>query len=57
MAAAAGVNLGQVVRVSDVTFSGYQSPSFGLKSAAADTQVPLGELNLTVTVEVVYAIV
>jgi uncharacterized protein YggE len=57
MAAAAGVKLGQVVRVSDVTFSGYQSPSFGLKSAAADSQVPLGELNLTVTVEVVYAIV
>ncbi|GAC1471277.1 MAG: SIMPL domain-containing protein [Candidatus Dormibacteraceae bacterium] len=57
MAAAAGVRLGPVVRVSDVTFSGYPSMSFAPKSAAADSsQLPVGELNLTVTVEVAYAI-
>jgi uncharacterized protein YggE len=57
MAAAAGVKLGQVVRVSDVTFSGYPSASFSPKAAAGDsTQIPVGELNLTVTVEVAYAI-
>lgn len=57
MAAAAGVRLGQVVRVSDVTFSGYSSGSFGPKAAAADSsQVPAGELSVTVTVEVAYAI-
>ena len=57
MAAAAGVKLGQVVRVSDVTFSGYPSASYGLKATAADSsQLPVGELNLTVTVEVAYAI-
>jgi uncharacterized protein YggE len=57
MAAAAGVKLGQVVRVSDVTFSGYRSASFSPRAGAADsTQVPVGELNLTVTVEVAYAI-
>jgi uncharacterized protein YggE len=57
MASAAGVKLGQVFRVSDVTFSGYSSASFAPKAAAADTsQLPAGELNVTVTVEVVYAI-
>ena len=57
MAAAAGVKLGQVVRVSDVTFSGYASASFSPKAGAADSsQLPVGELNLTVTVEVAYAI-
>jgi uncharacterized protein YggE len=58
MASAAGVKLGQVVRISDVTFSGYPSASFSTKAGAADatTQIPVGELNLTVTVEVAYAI-
>jgi uncharacterized protein YggE len=57
MAAAAGVKLGQVVRISDVSFSGYQSAGYDLKaSAPAATQVPVGELNVTVTVEVAYAI-
>jgi uncharacterized protein YggE len=57
MAGAAGVKLGQVLRVSDVTFSGYQSSGYDLKTAApASTQVPVGELNVTVTVEVAYAI-
>jgi uncharacterized protein YggE len=56
MASAAGVKLGQVVRVSDVTFSGYPSASFAAKAAADSSQLPVGELNLTVTVEVAYAI-
>jgi uncharacterized protein len=57
MAAAAGVKLGQVLRVSDVSFSGYASPAYDIKAAApASTQVPVGELNVTVTVEVAYAI-
>ena len=57
MAAAAGVKLGQVLRVSDVSFAGYSSSSYGISAAApATTQVPAGELNVTVTVEVAYAI-
>lgn len=57
MATAAGVRLGQVLRVSDVSFSGYQSSGYDIKAAApASTQVPVGELNVTVTVEVAYAI-
>lgn len=57
MAGAAGVKLGQLIRVSSVTFSGY--PMSGNMARAADsvsTQVPVGELNVTVTVEVAYAI-
>jgi len=57
MAAAAGVKLGQVLRVSDVTFSGYPTAGYDIKAAApASTQVPIGELNVMVTVEVAYAI-
>jgi len=57
MAAAAGVKLGQVLRVSDVSFSGYQSSGYDIKAAApASTEVPVGELNVSVTVEVAYAI-
>jgi len=58
MAAAAGVKLGQVVRVSDVSFSGYPAASYDMKAAAGPvpTQLPVGELNVTVTVEVAYAI-
>jgi uncharacterized protein YggE len=59
MAAAAGVRLGQVLRVSDATFSGYPSAGYDIKAGAAapaSTQVPVGELNVTVTVEVAYAI-
>jgi len=61
MASAAGVQLGAVIRVSD-TASNYRSP-FGYNYAApaaadklAVTQVPLGELDVQVTVEVDYAI-
>jgi uncharacterized protein YggE len=58
MAAAAGVKLGQVVRISDVSFSGYPSAGYDMKAGApaASTQLPVGELNVTVTVEVAYAI-
>jgi uncharacterized protein YggE len=58
MAAAAGVKLGQVVRISDVSFAGYPSAGYDMKAAATpiSTQIPVGELNVTVTVEVAYAI-
>jgi len=58
MAAAAGVKLGQVERISDVSFSGYPSAGYDMKLAApsAPTQLPVGDLNVTVTVEVAYAI-
>jgi uncharacterized protein YggE len=57
MAGAAGVTLGQLIRVSDVTSSGYPSPVYGVRAAdSGSTQLPVGELNVTVTVEVAYAI-
>lgn len=57
MAAAAGVKLGQVLHVGDVSFSGYSSGRYDIAAAApAATQVPAGELNVMVTVEVTYAI-
>ena len=61
MASAAGVRLGAVIRVTD-TASNFRAPfnqySYGA-AAASDksvTQVPLGELDVQVTVEVDYAI-
>jgi uncharacterized protein len=57
MAGAAGVKLGQLIRVSSVSFSA--SPGPGYEARAADsvsTQVPVGELSVTVTVEIAYAI-
>jgi uncharacterized protein YggE len=57
MATAAGVKLGQVVRVSDVTFSGSPAARFDFSGAApASTQLPVGDLNLSISVEVAYAI-
>ena len=57
MAGAAGVTLGQLIRVSDVTSSGYPSPMYGIRAAdSGSTQLPVGELNVTVTVEVAYTI-
>jgi len=59
MASAAGVQLGGVIRVTD-TASSYRAPSpYAYGGAAVDksvTQVPLGELDVQVTVEVDYAI-
>jgi len=58
MAGAAGVKLGKVLRVSDLSFSGYQSKNYDLGGAAApaSTQVPVGQLDVQVSVEVDFAI-
>ena len=57
MASAAGVKVGQVLRVSDLaTNARYPLPmSFG--AASAPTQVPVGELDVQVSVEVDFALV
>jgi len=57
MASAAGVRLGQVIQVSDLsTQSRYPQPvSYGA-AAAPVTQVPVGDLEIQVTVEVDFAI-
>ncbi len=58
MAGAAGVKLGKVLRVSDLSLSGYQSRNYDLGAAAApaSTQVPVGQLDVQVSVEVDFAI-
>jgi uncharacterized protein len=58
MAGAAGVKLGKVLRVSDLSVSGYRSPNYDLGGAAAptSTQVPVGQLDVQVSVEVDFAI-
>jgi uncharacterized protein len=58
MANAAGVKLGNVLRVTDLTSSGYASPAYDIKGAApaASSQVPVGQLDLQVSVEVDFAI-
>jgi uncharacterized protein YggE len=57
MAGAAGVKLGKVLRVSDLNASGYSSANFDVKGAApASTQVPVGQLDVQVAVEVDFAI-
>jgi len=57
MAAAAGVKLGKVLRVSDLSTSGYSSANFDIKGgAAASTQVPVGQLDVQAAVEVDFAI-
>ncbi len=59
MADAAGVKLGQVIRVSDLSAYG-GSPVYGnldyAHAAAVPTQVPVGVLDVQVTVEVDFAI-
>jgi hypothetical protein len=57
MADAAGVKLGQVIRVSDLSTDGtpITSGSFDVPSAIP-TQIPVGELDVQVTVEVDFAI-
>ena len=63
MADAAGVRLGQVMRVSDVSSYGgtpmYGSFDLSGKAAAAvpTTQIPVGELDVQVTVEVDFTII
>jgi len=57
MASAAGVSLGQVVRVSDLSTATQFPPQFAVGAATAPvTQVPVGQLDVQVTVEVDYAI-
>jgi len=58
MASAAGVKLGQVIRVSDLASSGSPTARYDIAAAQAPaaTQLPVGELNVAVTVEVDFAI-
>ena len=61
MADAAGVQLGQVMRVSDVSSYGSRADvrarlTPAPSAMAAPTQIPVGELDVQVTVEVDFAI-
>ena len=56
MAKAAGVQLGQVLAVSDFTTGGRTPVASFAPAADAGTQVPVGQLDITVTVEVDFAI-
>lgn len=57
MAAAAGVRLGQVIQVSDLaSYSRFPAPASYGAAQSAPTQVPVGELQVQVTVEVDFAI-
>ncbi len=58
MAGAAGVKLGKVLRVSDLSVTGYRSANYdvGASAAPASTQVPVGQLDVQVSVEVDFAI-
>lgn len=59
MASAAGVQLGQIIRIADSSTS-YRPPSpYSFAAGAADkavTQVPVGNLEIEITVEVDYSI-
>jgi len=57
MAGAAGVKLGKVLHISDLSYSGLSSGNYQIKGAApADTQLPVGQLDVQVSVEVDFAI-
>ena len=56
MATAAGVKLGKVVRVRDVTSPSYPSAGFASVNAGSASQVPVGQLDVRVSVEVAFAI-
>jgi uncharacterized protein YggE len=58
MAGAAGVKLGKVLRVSDLSVTGYRSAIYdvGASAAPVSTQVPVGQLDVQVSVEVDFAI-
>ncbi len=57
MANAAGVKLGKVLRVSDLSTAGYPSANYDIRGTApAATQVPVGQLDVQVSVEVDFAI-
>ncbi len=56
MARAAGVQLGQVLSVSDFTVGGRTPMDTFSPAAGATTQVPVGQLEIAVTVQVAFAI-
>jgi uncharacterized protein YggE len=56
MASAAGVKLGSVLRVSDFTYGGSTAGASYSKDSLAPTQIPVGQLDITVTVEAAFAI-
>jgi len=58
MASAAGVKLGQVVRISDLSTASQFPPQYaaGAVAAPSATQVPVGQVDVQVTVELDYTI-
>ncbi len=57
MASAAGVRLGPVVRISDLSTSSRPPGGDAMPAAArVDTQVPVGQMDVQVTVEVDFAL-
>ena len=59
MASAAGVKLGQVIRVSDLSANSRPPTPYLAATgavAATPTQVPVGQMDVQVTVEVDFAI-
>lgn len=56
MAAAAGVKLGQVFRVSDLSTASRLPTPYAGASAGDSTQIPVGQVDVQVTVEVDFAI-
>ncbi len=56
MASAAGVKLGQVLRISDLSTSTRYPAPVSLGAASDTTQIPVGQLDVQVSVEVDYAI-
>jgi uncharacterized protein YggE len=57
MASAAGVNVGQVIRISDLSTVSRYPISYGAAAGApAPTQVPVGQVDVQVSVEVDFAI-
>ena len=57
MASAAGVRLGPVVRISDLSTSSRPPGGYAMPAAArVDTQIPVGQMDVQVTVEVDFAL-
>jgi hypothetical protein len=56
MATAAGVKLGQVIQVTDLAVNSRPPVAYAGAAVAAPTQVPVGELDVQVSVEVDFAI-
>src|SRR5690348_7523529 len=56
MASAAGVRLGPVISISDLSTSSRPPVGYAAASAAPGTQVPVGQMDVQVTVEVDFAI-